>query len=107
MSGTPGAGREGDEKNPLKMKGSGVWDCAGSCFFFSWHHPALLSLLGKAVFSLDGPTRGPGARESRSHPCCWKGSLGLGEWTGLGVTGTLFPYGKPFSGCPRLHALLL
>lgn len=37
-------------KSPLKTKGSSVCKEAGCCFFFSWHHPAVLSLLEEATF---------------------------------------------------------
>lgn len=98
--GMPGAGREGDEKSPLKMKGSGIWDWAGICFFFSWHHPYPC---WERLVSLDGSQ----CQGKQVPSLLLKGKFGAGGMGWFGCHWGPFPHGKPFLGCPRLHALLL
>lgn len=95
-SGMLGAGREGDEKSPLKMKGSRIWAA-----FPSPDITPLPSLLGKAGFS------GWSQCQGKQLPALLlKGEFGAG---GMGSFGchSLFPYRKPSLGCPRLRSLHL
>lgn len=66
------------------MKGSGIWDWAGSCSFFCWHHPTLLSLLGKAGLGVTGvlfPYGNPFLDSPRLHSLLLWGA----QWENVGT----------------------
>lgn len=84
-------------KSPLKTKGSRVCEEAGCCFFFSWHHPALLSLLEEATFLGRTPPwcGAPVLGKAGPIPAADKGGLEQGKRLVLVSLGLFLQPGSP------------